>query len=329
MKVLVVGASGYLGYWVSKLFAESGADVVGLSRRGTAHFGIGIVGDVLSPDLGLDRASRSLLGDVDVVVSCFGSVNMNGDPGTVINTAVNGTKHILDFAASVDSVRRVVYVSSILALGRATGRISNRDLARGQTFRNWYEYAKYRGELQARRESRVEVSILRLGTLLGAAPVNLIPSAGGPISVLPHLLRGFPLFLDECGRYPVFATDVAVAARVVMALADADEPGAACTYFDPARPSLAGVLEDLCKPWGVLPKIVGSRNSLWLQRAAARRFAVDPSTVEYARPLFQFDKDILGALPNFTAQGSPDYVVETARALRDSNSSLTLVGGVR
>ncbi|MET9487802.1 SDR family oxidoreductase [Nocardia sp. NPDC006630] len=318
MKVLVIGASGYLGRAVGRVLAADGHRIIELSRGGKACHGTAVTGDVNSPGLGLSAETLGELGDIEVVVCCFGSVNMGADPAGVVNVHVNGTRNVMDFAASVDSVRRVVYVSSVLALGRASGLITNRDLSRGQTFRNWYEYAKYRGELIARRERRVPVSILRLGTLLGSAPSEVIPRHGGPVSVLPHVLSGLPVPLENCGRFPVYAADVDIAAAVIRDLVVSAEHRSACTYFDPERPTLAAVLERLCRPWGVLPRVVDSFGPTWMQRALTRRFGVEEEVMDYARPLFEFDPSIFDSLPNPDIASRSDYIVETGVALRDS-----------
>ena len=320
MRVMVIGATGYLGSAVSHALADAGHEVVELS---------GIAGDVHSPGLGLSDEALGQVCEIEAVVACFGSVDMGSDPAGVVNVHVNGTQNVLDFAASVSSVRRVVYVSSVLALGRAAGRITNRDLSRGQAFRNWYEFAKYRGELIARRETRLPVSILRLGTLLGAAPAAVIPQRGGPLSVLPHLLRGYPVLLERAGSYPVYAADVSVAAGVIRDLVTSTDAAAACTYFDPALPSLAGVLERLCRPWDVVPKIVDGGAPSWLNRTLARRFGVEVEVSEYARPLFEFDSSIFDSLPATDITSRTDYIVETGRALRDAGMLLMSTGGGR
>lgn len=325
MRVLVVGASGYLGTSVCRVLESDGHQVVGLGRRRA-----GRRCDVTRPGLGLSGEALVEMGEIDVVVACFGSVDMGGDPSGLVDVHVRGTSNVLDLAVSLGTVNRVVYVSSILALGRSSGQVTNRDLSRGQTFRNWYEYAKYRGELVARGERRIPVSILRLGTLLGPSDdPDLIPRAGGLVSVLPHLLRGLPLALARGGDYPVYVTDVDVAARVVAALAVDDESQRHCTYFDPTMPTLASTLEELCRPWGVMPTFVDLSAPAWLQRRLARRFTVDPEVTAYARPLFEFDPTILDSLPAENITSTSDYVLRTGHVLRGSDAPLTPTGGYR
>ncbi|MFB7501988.1 NAD-dependent epimerase/dehydratase family protein [Streptomyces broussonetiae] len=326
MKVLVVGAGGYLGHWVTRVLSEAGDDVVELSRRGTAHHGTGLVGDVTSTRLGLGPAQLEQLADVEAVVSCFGSVDWDADPAALVNLHVTGVRNLLNTAAALPSVRRVVHTSSLLALGRAEGTVGNRELSVGQTFRNWYEYAKYRGEALARREQRVPVSIVRFGPLLGPAPAQLVPLTGGPLQALPQLLQGMPLLLEHCGRFPVFAGDVAVAGGVVADLVHADEAPAVCTYFDPARPTLARILHELCQPYGTVPRLVqGGRRGRVAQRLAAGRIGLTEGSLEYTAPLFTLDPAVLEALPGPVRPERPGYISATADVLREARRVLSLV----
>ncbi|WP_069812630.1 SDR family oxidoreductase [Streptomyces sp. TP-A0874] len=323
MKVLVVGASGYLGYWVTRSLTESGDEVWELSRRGRAWHGKALKGDVLSGRLGLDEDALRELAEVDTVVSCFGSVDWDADPSALVGLHLSGTRNVLNTAAELPSVRRVVHISSLLALGRAEGVVGNRELSVGQTFRNWYEYAKYRSEALARQERRVPVSIVRFGPLLGPAPAELVPLTGGPLQALPNLLQGFPLFLERGGRFPVYAGDVAAAGQVVADLAHADEAPEVCTYFDPARPTLARLLHELCLPWGTVPRLLeGGTGLRRLQRLAGGRLGLSASTLEYTARLPVLDPEVLAALPGPAPGERPGYVRETAEVLRSAKRAL-------
>lgn len=327
MKVLVAGATGYLGYWVTRLLHERGADVLALSRRGTSDHGRGLPGDVTRAGLGLDAETiAGELSDVDVVVSCFGSVDWDMPPSKLVGLHVTGTHNVLELAATLPRASRVVHVSSVVALGRAQGPVGNRTLSVGQTFRNWYEYAKYRSEAIARQERRIPVSIVRFGALLGPAPHDIVPLIGGPIQALPHLLQGFPLLLEKAGRYPVYAGDVAAAAAVVVSLSYASDPPAVCTYFDPRLPSLAELLYELCRPWDCMPRLMdASGRARWVQRVIAGRIGLSEATLSYDSPMPYLDLAELNALPAPIPAERPDYVAQTASLLYTSRRPLIRV----
>lgn len=322
MKVLVVGASGYLGYWVTRLLDERGARVLAVSRRGTTEFGRGIAGDVTAAGLGLSAASTSELSDVDAVVSCFGSVDWDLSPTDLVGLHMTGTRNVLELAAGLPGQPRVVHVSSVVALGRAQGVVGNSVLAVGQSFRNWYEYAKYRAEALARQERRVPVSIVRFGALLGTAPQHLVPLTGGPLQALPHLLQGMPLLLEKGGRYPVYAGDVAAAAGVIAELVYAADPPPVCTYYDAELPTLAQLLHELCQPWGCVPRLVEGSRGRWLQGLVAGRLGLSAATLAYNGPLAELDPADLADLPDPRPPERPGYVAGMAEQLHESRRPL-------
>jgi nucleoside-diphosphate-sugar epimerase len=330
MKVLVVGASGYLGYWVTRLLDERGAAVLALSRRGTTEHGRGITGNVTLTGLGLDPGViNGELSDTDAVVSCFGSVDWDMPPTDLVGLHVAGTRNVLELAAGLPRSPRVVHVSSVVALGRAEGVVGNRVLAVGQSFRNWYEYAKYRAEALAREERRVRVSIVRFGALLGPAPEHLVPLRGGPLQAVPYLLQGMPLLLEKGGRYPVYAGDVAAAAGVIAALVYADDPPRVCTYYDPRLPTLAQILEELCQPWGCVPRLVESSRGRWLQRLVGGRLGLSAATLAYDGPLAELNPADLDELPEPLPPERPGYIAGMAGQLRESRRPLLTAGAGR
>jgi nucleoside-diphosphate-sugar epimerase len=217
----------------------------------------------------------------------------------------------------------VVHVSSVSVLGRAEGQVGNRTLSVGQTFRNWYEYAKYRAEAIARDERRFPVAVVRFGALLGPAPADVIPLIGGPVQAVPYLLQGLPLLLENGGRYPLYAGDVAAAAAVVAELAYASDPPAVCTYFDPELPTLAELLYELCRPWNCMPRLLeAGKSTRWLQRIVAGRVGLTESTLAYDSPLPYLDPAELRALPTPVPEERPGYVAAMARLLHASSRSL-------
>ncbi|MGW6625961.1 NAD-dependent epimerase/dehydratase family protein [Nocardia sp. NPDC055002] len=330
MKVAVVGATGYLGRSVVESLRSDGCEVISLSRHPEADGAYGALeADVTMPNLGLGPSSMDALRGTDAIISCFGSVSMETNPESTVGLHVHGTEHVFDLAARLGTVERVVHVSSVLALGRAEGELGNRELSRDQSFRNWYEYAKYRSELIARNERRVPVNILRLGTLLGPSRPDIIPLSGGPTALLAHVLRGLPLALVDRGRFPIYASDVAIAARAINMMMKRGEYGITATYFDPELPDLCYVLEQLSRPWGIFPRLVDARVPTWLQRIAARRLGVYEELSEYSRPLMTFGRDILTHLGDLALESRPDYIFETGRVLRDGGVSFETGGLAR
>jgi nucleoside-diphosphate-sugar epimerase len=317
MRVLVVGGTGWLGGVTAALLAERGWDVVSLSRRGGAVAGSGVAGDVRLPRFGLSAREAERLADgVTHVVSCFGSVDWELGPREAVELHLAGTRNVLRFAERCPRLERLVHVSSVLALGRAHGRVGNRELQLGQPFRNWYEYAKHVSEVEVRGCHALPRRIVRLGDVLGVAE-HMPPSPRhGLLAPLPYLLRGYPAHLHAGGAFPIYVGDVDVAAATLAAALVDDGGGLTWTWFDPALPSLAEVLTALCSPWGVVPRLLDLPALQRVERLVAPRLGLPSPVLEYAKPWVDIDPSVLDQLPAGLPPHAPGYVELTAAALR-------------
>jgi nucleoside-diphosphate-sugar epimerase len=322
MTVLVVGGSGFLGQAVAQALNARDTQAIALSRSGHTKSGRGIVGNATLPTLGLDAASASeLKASVTHIVSCFGSVDWSAGPRQALDLHLAGTRQVLDFAADCPHLQRLVHVSSVLALGRATGTISNRELSVGQTFRNWYEYGKHVAECEVRREQRFPWRVLRLGPILGLLD-GIAPSpAHGLQAAVPFLVRGYPAHLAERGNFPCYVTDVHRAAAVTAQALYADDAGHTWTWFDPLLPSLAEVLTSLCAAWNVVPRIVDLPWLAHLTRLTARQTGLPTALHEYAEPWVDIDADVVSQLATTTPASRDDYLLLTGEAMRTQRST--------
>jgi nucleoside-diphosphate-sugar epimerase len=324
MRALVIGGSGYLGSTVVRAFAARGIDVTSLSRSGAAVAGAEIRGDVSRHDLGLDPAvARSLRAEVTHIVSCFGSVDWKSGPRLAGELHQRGTLAVMRFAESCAQLQRLVHVSSVLVLGRVSGRVTD-ELELGQSFRNWYEYGKYLAEREIRADQRLPWRVLRLGPVLGPGldvPPNI---RHGLPAVVPTLLRGYPVHLADKGQFPSCACDAATAGAVVACAALTDGAHDVWTWMDDAMPTLAEVLVALCSAWGVVPRIIDAPllGALW--RAAAGRVGAPLQLLDYVGPWAQISADASHRLPAGLPRCPPGYLEATGEALRQGRPLLAL-----
>lgn len=317
MTVLVLGGTGFLGAAVAAAFERRGADVVCLSRSGGAPAGRGVTGDVRLPDLGLaPAAAAELRAEVTHVVSCFGSVDWRTGP-RLAELHEAGTRNALAFARSCGRLERFAHVSSVLALGRARGAVSNRELDVGQSFRNWYECAKFLAERAVREEREAPWRVVRLGPVLGVGVSGAPSAAEGILAVLPPLLRGYPVHLADHGEWPCYPCEVGAAAEVVVrAATDPDDAGEAWTYWDERDQTLAQALVALCAGWGVMPRIVSLRPLRVAALALARPLGVPESLLGYDEPWVELDAGARDDLPDDLPACPGGYLEETGAALR-------------
>lgn len=312
MRALVIGGTGFVGSAVVRAFEQRGIDVVTLSRSGHAFAGEGVRGDVRSHDLGLsDELRRS----ITHVVSAFGSVDWGAGPRLAMELHQQGTRTALRFAASCPRLEKFVHLSSVLVLGRRSeGPPIVDELELGQSFRSWYEYGKFLAEREVRASS-VPWRAVRVGGVLGANPDVLPDPAHGILAVVPGLLRGYPLHLSDHGRFPCYPTDVMVAGEVLARAALDEGSGDVWTYFDHENPSLAEVLTRLCRPWGVVPRIVDLPLLNPFSRFLAERLGTPRETLEYTEPWPEIPVEVLNLLPADLPRCPPGYIERAPLAM--------------
>ncbi|MDK8172308.1 NAD-dependent epimerase/dehydratase family protein [Curtobacterium citreum] len=107
MRVLVTGASGFLGAATATAVRDAGHTVRTLQRRPS---GVEGVTDVLGSVTDADTV-RAAVADVDAVVHLAAKVSLAGDPADFARVNVTGTQFLLD-AARASGAQRFVAVSS-------------------------------------------------------------------------------------------------------------------------------------------------------------------------------------------------------------------------
>lgn len=122
MKTLITGATGFLGYWMTKRLIDEGREVRALVRRpGEAELikGLGaelVEGDILSPD-----QLRSAVKGVDSVFHLAGLIAYKrSDRSLMERVNVGGTKNVIDAVLDQQGRSgsiRMLHFSSVAAIG--------------------------------------------------------------------------------------------------------------------------------------------------------------------------------------------------------------------
>ena len=122
MKVLVTGATGFIGGNLARMLWSRGYEVSALVRSGSdartlQDTGIRqVAGDILDRD-SLDRAVRGC----EAVFHCAAAYTFwSPDPDLVYRTNVTGTENVLDAAGNA-GVPRIVYTSTVSTIGLPDG----------------------------------------------------------------------------------------------------------------------------------------------------------------------------------------------------------------
>lgn len=155
MKILVTGATGLFGSYLSKKFLEEG-EILALKRENRSKGlldgrdeGITWVeGDILDP-LSLEEAMES----VDLVIHSAGKVSFDpADEDELMKINVVGTANVVN-AMLASGVKKLIHVSSVSALGRtAEARVSDENTPWVESKLNTpYAISKYQAELEVWR----------------------------------------------------------------------------------------------------------------------------------------------------------------------------------
>jgi len=213
MRVLVTGATGFIGRAVVRRLLEKGHEVIALVRtpgkeknlpEGTRVFH----GDVMNPE-----SLRRPLSLSDAVVHCAAIVDYGLYPGELVQRVnLRGTLGLLGLARDT-GIQRFLYVGSIAAYGTGKVRDGIRDETsletRPKRFASPYELSKYRTAM-AIIKHYPETILVMPGVVYGP---------GSQVDMLLRLVTSgkFPFFIRGENRVPmVHIEDVADAIGIAL-----------------------------------------------------------------------------------------------------------------
>lgn len=198
MKVLVTGATGFVGMWVVRELLKEGAEVRALVRPNSDRRNLaGLQVEIVEGDL-RDRGSLiAALNGCDELyhVAAFYSTAEEDGP-TLYEINVGGTKAILK-AARLAGVRRIVYTSTIGTIGLpADGSLPTEDME----FNLWdtsshYARSKYLAEMVARSMAQEGLPVVIVNPCAPVGAGDVKPSSTGQ-RIVDYLRGRVPSFLE-------------------------------------------------------------------------------------------------------------------------------------
>jgi dihydroflavonol-4-reductase len=313
MKILITGASGFLGKHVASALALHGHEVVPYSRAQG--------GDVCD----LERVQQAAAG-CDGALHCAGRVSRKpGDAEEMYRVHVQGTKTVLD-ACRAAGVRRVVVASTsgTIAVGDDPDHVAteNDDAPIGLVGRWPYYRAKLFAERAAlaRNVAGFEVIAVNPSLLLGPGD-----EGGASTEDVRRLLEGAIPAVPAGGLSFVDVRDAAEAMRLAMAHG---RPGhrylvGACNltvrdFFERVARA-AGTRSR--GPWMPMPRgrAVVSTGAAWLERAAASlgvSTGVDAVSVEMGQCFWYLDPVKAERELGWTPRDPNETIYDTVADLR-------------
>ncbi|MGE2729450.1 NAD-dependent epimerase/dehydratase family protein [Mycolicibacterium vaccae] len=205
MTALVIGANGFLGSHVTRALVAAGEDVRVMVRPGASTVGIDDLpvtrhlGDVFSDDV-----LREAMAGADVVYYCV--VDTRGwlrDPAPLFRTNVEGTRNVCEIATEPDiaaGLRKFVYTSSYVTVGRRRGRVATEADIIGDRGLTPYVRSRVQGEqlvLDYAQRRALPAVAMCVSTTYGARDWGRTPHgaiiAGAALGKLPFVLGGIEL----------------------------------------------------------------------------------------------------------------------------------------
>ncbi len=218
MTVLVIGANGYLGSHVTRQLVNDGEDVRVMVRDGATTIGIDdltttrFVGDIWANDV-----LREAMAGCDVVYYCV--VDARGwlrDPTPLFHTNVDGTQNVLEIAKDA-GLRRFIFTSSYVTVGRKRGRVATEDDAIVDKGLTPYVRSRVQAEemvLRYAREQGLPAIAMCVSTTYGAGDWGRTPHgaiiAGAAFGKLPFVMKGIELEavgVDDAARALILAAE--------------------------------------------------------------------------------------------------------------------------
>lgn len=163
--ILLTGATGLLGGEVlARILARTDRTVVALVRR-PLHFEHPRL-KLLMADLTEDAPLPTPDVPISQVIHCAASVSFTLPIEEQREINVDGTRRLLELAATFPSLERFMHVSTCYVAGTFEGTFGPEDLERGQGFRNTYEQSKHEAEVLV-RGSGLPTQVVRPAIVVG------------------------------------------------------------------------------------------------------------------------------------------------------------------
>lgn len=215
---LVIGANGFLGSHVTRQLVADGHDVRVMVRPNAKTLGIDdlpverFLGDIWNDDM-----LRAAMTDVDDVYYCV--VDTRGwlkDPTPLFHTNVEGTRNVLEIAKDM-GLRRFVYTSSYVTVGRRRGHVATEDDVLVDKGLTPYVRSRVQAEetvLRYAREHGLPAVAMCVSTTYGGGDWGRTPHgaiiAGAAFGKLPFVMGGIELEavgVDDAARAMILAAE--------------------------------------------------------------------------------------------------------------------------
>jgi short-subunit dehydrogenase len=264
LNYFVTGATGFIGrHLVEELLKRDDAKIYALVREGSRgrlddlgkRLGAGdrlqpVPGDLSKENLGIDSFEEK----IDHFFHLAAIYDMAADEDSMMRSNVEGTRHVVEFANSIE-VGRFHHTSSIAVAGGFEGLFREDMFDEGQKLPHAYHRTKFESEKVARDKVKAPLRVYRPAIVVGHSETGVMDKIDGPyylfkvIQKLRHALpEWFPLAGPEGGKLNVVPVDfVARAMDHIAHMDDDDLYGDTFHLVDPDPKSIGQTVNTFAK----------------------------------------------------------------------------------
>jgi dihydroflavonol-4-reductase len=223
VRVLITGATGFVGSHVARAYAAFGAELRLLTRKTSNLAGLeGIAAETVVGDLRAPEGLRTALTGCDALVHVAADYRLwVRDPNEMYAANVTGTRELLRIAREV-GVGRAVYTSSVATMGfkRDGTIVDERTPVSLDEMIGHYKRSKFLAEQEAIAAAKAGQHVMILNPTTPIGPGDAKPTPTGRI-IVDFLNRNFPAYVDT-GLNLVDVTEVA---KMHLVALDRGTPG--------------------------------------------------------------------------------------------------------
>ncbi len=180
-----------------------------------------VLGDVREAGLGVrDDALAELTGNVDHLVHLAALYDIAADDDASIAANVDGTKHVIELAASIRA-GCLHHVSSVAVAGDYRGRFTEEMFDAGQRLVTAYHRTKFESERLVRSQDHVPWRVYRPAIVVGSSATGEMDKIDGPYYFFAALARlssvpSVPLLFPDIGDTNIVPVDYVAAAMAQL-----------------------------------------------------------------------------------------------------------------
>ena len=223
MKVLVTGATGFIGGNLVRTLSNQGYKVRALVRPKSNTLTLDSTkAELVFGDLTDQQSITRAVAGCDVLFHCGALYSFwNPRPQEIYRTNVDGTKMILQEALKA-GVNRVVYTSTVSTIGLPKRGLGTEDIASTpQDMVGHYKLSKFLAEKEALKMNRKGLPVVVVNPTAPVGPWDIKPTPTGAI-ILDFLRQKIPAYINT-GMNLVDVEDVALGHVLALEKGEAGE----------------------------------------------------------------------------------------------------------